>query len=92
MQLLQMQLSSLKDLADLTPEQRDLILNGDNSGGKRISMLSKFANIHRKDYVEYNQAQIQVYNLLHGRNDSQKRIEKLREKRMDHERQRDEGY
>jgi len=66
-----MNMSTLVDLSSLTPEQRSLIKE---VSGKNVSALSKFANIQRKDYVEYNQDQMAVYKLLNGQNDSQKRI------------------
>lgn len=42
---------NLVDVSELTAEQRALI---QTVTGKKVSMLSKFANIQRKDYVEYN--------------------------------------
>ena len=53
---------------ELTAEQRDLLLKG--TEGKKVSLLSKFANIHRKDYIEYSDKQMAVYRLLNGQNDS----------------------
>ena len=63
---MQMNIGEVIDLSELTPEQRDFLLNGSELGGKKISMLSQFANIKRKDYVEYNNKQMAIYNLLNG--------------------------
>lgn len=81
-----MNMSTLVDLSSLTPEQRSLIKE---VSGKNVSALSKFANIQRKDYVEYNQDQMAVYKLLNGQNDSQKRIMMLQERRKNYNLQRD---
>lgn len=61
--------------ADLTPEEQAILINGSAAlGGQKMSMLSKFANIQRKDYVVYNNNQMRIFQMLNGQNDSQKRI------------------
>ena len=53
------------DLDGLDPEMRALLTQGSAiGGGKHTSMLSKFANVDRKDYVHYNQEQLRIYRLL----------------------------
>lgn len=69
-QLLQLHSNEIGNLAQLTEKQRQLLIESLSNCDKKISVLSRFANVPRKDYVHYNTEQMRIYNLLNGQNDS----------------------
>ena len=46
-----------------------------------ISILSKVAAIKSKDYITYTPQQLKLYNIMHGQNESQNRLQIMRQKR-----------
>ena len=68
----------------MTEEQQNLMreyLKSQYLGEKvknPISSLSKVAAIKNKDYITYTPQQLELYNIMHGQNHSQNRLQIMR--------------